>query len=115
MDKSSVELTNYLSHDWPVQRQYERRKLDLPIVVRCQGQLYRGWAVDISERGIGFHVPAQFAPADAIEIDLDVPGKSLSKVGAVICWGSGFRYGCEFVGATPEQQRVIAALVKRAK
>ena len=66
----------------------------------------RGITLDISEGGLGALVQGDLRLGEAVEIDLQLPGNSLSTV-AIVRHTSNVRSGFEFLGMTPEERLQI--------
>jgi hypothetical protein len=67
----------------------------------------RGITLDISEGGLGALVQGDLRLGETVEIDLQLPGNSLSTV-AIVRHTSNVRSGFEFLGITPEERLQIA-------
>ena len=67
----------------------------------------RGITLDISEGGLGALVQGDLRLGETVEIDLQLPGHSLSTV-AIVRHTSNVRSGFEFLGMTPEEKSQIA-------
>ena len=100
---------------WPISRQFERAKLELPVEIEVAGQHYRGWSLDICAGGFGMTVAAPLSKSAEITAWITLPGKCAIKVRAVVRHASGFRFGCEFLLISPEDQRAICDHVIKAR
>lgn len=107
-------LPNFLNHTWPTTREHERRLVDTPLQVTCNGTVMRGWCNDLSYGGMGFTLAAPLKNGDRIEVEFELPGESTPiRSTAVLRWSDGFRHGCEFLKLTAEITRAINAYLSR--
>ena len=66
----------------------------------------RGITLDLSEGGLGALVQGDLRLGETVEIDLQLPGQSLSAV-AIVRHTSKVRSGFEFLGMTPDEKSQI--------
>ena len=70
----------------------------------------RGISLDISEGGLGALVQGDLRAGEPVEIDLGLPGRTLSTV-AIVRHTSKTRSGFEFLGLTAEERARISNMV----
>ncbi len=91
-------------------RRFRRTLFSVPIQLRhlIPGGISttRGITLDISEGGLGALVQGDLRLGETVEIDLQLPGHSLSTV-AIVRHTSKVRSGFEFLGMTPEERSEI--------
>lgn len=91
-------------------RRFRRTLFTVPIQLRhlIPGGISttRGITLDISEGGVGALVQGDLGLGETVEIDLQLPGHSLSTV-AIVRHTSQVRSGFEFLGMTPAERSEI--------
>lgn len=92
-------------------RRHHRALLSVPFQLRhlTAGGIRtsRGITLDISEGGLGALVQGDLRLGEAVEIDLQLPGQTLSTA-AIVRHTSSVRSGFEFLGMTTEERLQIA-------
>jgi PilZ domain len=111
---NEIHVAHYSTQSWPISRQFERAKLEVPVEVESGGQRYRGWLVDIGEGGFAMTVPAPLGKGAEITALIALSDTCTIKVRAVVRHGNGFRFGCEFLLVSSEDRRVIRDQVSQA-
>jgi hypothetical protein len=100
----------------PPQR-HPRALFSVPLTLRhlASGgiQSSPGVSLDISQGGLGAIVHEGLRVGEMVEIDVRVPGLTLSAV-AIVRYTSSVRSGFEFVGMTAEEREQIANTIGHA-
>jgi hypothetical protein len=96
--------------DRPLQR-HPRALFSVPLTLRHLAvggiKVSPGISLDISGGGLGAIVRGDLRVGEMVEIEVRMPGYSLSAV-AIVRHTADVRSGFEFVGLTPEERQQIA-------
>jgi PilZ domain len=92
-----------------LKRAVKRTNINVPVLLVCNGQGFRGWINDLSEHGAGIISTAALHIGDQIEVMLSAAGlETPLKLRAVVKHSTGFHHGCAFLasdGSGPESLR----------
>jgi c-di-GMP-binding flagellar brake protein YcgR len=103
--------SHYSTQLWPTTRQFERVQVDIPVAIEASGRRYRGWSVNIGEGGFAMTVPAPLRKGDEISASIELNDSCKLTVRATVRHGNGFRFGCEFLSISAEQQQAVRSFV----
>ena len=100
--------SGYIRQPWPKSRQTPRLPVEGRLTIDAASGKIRGWLHDISEDGVGGVVSAQLEIDTPVDIEFELSADQPPiRTSAVVRFASGFRYGLQFTGLTPEQVTAI--------
>src|SRR5437899_2667066 len=93
-------------------RRYPRFEIDTPLHMTILGveqrRTMRGRSLDINEAGIAGVFVTECEVGTPVRLEFSVPVTSSPvRIGGIVRSHSGYRYGFEFVGLTPDPREII--------
>jgi c-di-GMP-binding flagellar brake protein YcgR len=102
---------HYSTQVWPTTRQFDRVQVEVPVAIEASGRRYHGWSVNISEGGFAMTVSARLRKSDEISAVIELSDSCKITVKATVRHEDGFRFGCEFLSISAEQQQAVRSFV----
>lgn len=97
-------------------RQLKRTNINVPVLLVCNGQGFRGWMNDVSEHGAGIISAAALHIGDQIDVILSAANlQSPLKLHAVVKHSAGFHHGCEFRASNAGDQEALRQLLNNSR